>query len=57
MLCKSSIFSFAWISFRSTFHVIVAFWYDSIPDPEGQLPEESLDASNLKKNFLAKGFT
>ncbi|XP_020269877.1 putative L-ascorbate peroxidase 6 isoform X1 [Asparagus officinalis] len=28
-----------------------------MPDPEGKLPEESLDASGLKRCFLKKGFS
>ncbi|KAF3775970.1 putative L-ascorbate peroxidase 6 [Nymphaea thermarum] len=28
-----------------------------VPDPEGRLPEESLDASGLKKSFMRKGFS
>lgn len=28
-----------------------------MPDPEGKLPQESLDASGLKKCFLQKGFS
>ncbi|CAN6442385.1 unnamed protein product [Victoria cruziana] len=28
-----------------------------VPDPEGRLPEESLDASGLKKSFMRKGLS
>ncbi|KAI3911811.1 hypothetical protein MKX01_038253 [Papaver californicum] len=28
-----------------------------VPDPEGKLPEETLDVSALKQSFLSKGFT
>ena len=36
---------------------VIHLFMDREPDPEGKLPEESLNASGLKKCFLRKGFS
>lgn len=42
-------------------HSFSIFWVCALlfrtPDPQGKLPEETLDASGLKKCFLKKGFS
>jgi hypothetical protein len=40
----------------SAYNIFIHF-NDRGPDPEGKLPEESLDASGLKINFQKKGFS
>ena len=35
---------------------ISILFFDRTPDPEGRMPEESLDAPTLKESFQRKGF-
>ncbi|KAK2392135.1 ascorbate peroxidase [Trifolium repens] len=40
-----------------TIQVLLGRQDSPVPDPEGKLPEETLDASGLKRNFQKKGFS
>jgi hypothetical protein len=43
--------------FLSSAYNIFIHFNGRVPDPEGKLPEETLDASGLKRNFQKKGFS
>lgn len=45
------------VDVNSFFNLSRSFFFSREPDPEGKLPEETLDASGLKQSFQTKGLS